>query len=590
MENIISNNQAAQVSNNTDDFKSIEPDRYFDHDQSVLAEKKVTVKARQAIVEEIVITHTDDGFIETRNIARTGDYIVSDLDHHEYVVRKKDFHNNYSKTGKTGTYKPIDRALEVMLLSEDVKFLAPWGEEMRIKSGGALINKGPNDIYGIQPDDFKDLYRVTDTVKTKKTIIPYTDNTKALPYNVAESAKATSYNAYEESAYLAFDRAIRKKIVTKDINLPNKPATPDAPNDSTIVPKSAKGHYVNASASAAGLALGIMGLRHSIQQEDTRGIIISSADIAVSSLELAIDTAPILGKVLSPSLRGFATKANILVAVADGAYQISREEGLDNKFARAGAVTATTGTAIAIGSTAATIAGGGAVAAGATVAAPIIAAISVGMVTDSAVEAYKITEHLDDMFKKHESAIKRSNETEISGAPKLSSYLNLRVFATNESTIYSENGEEVTNIQEKSKFVSSHSYSKDPDALNELSDKLDQKIADYNQLIDSNDSWVHDSIRFFWDSEEIDTKRQAQMDRIHYIAARNELNLYQTELDEHANINKSSHTDVTLGKSYLKDQHWDPLHKETQSQNIQDPQQSTETTSPVKQLAPSMNS
>ncbi len=52
--------------------------------------------------------------------------------------------------------------MKVVELQENVRFQAPWGEEMRIRAGGVLVIKDSGDIYGIQREEFQDTYEYID--------------------------------------------------------------------------------------------------------------------------------------------------------------------------------------------------------------------------------------------------------------------------------------------------------------------------------------------------------------------------------------------------------------------------------------------
>lgn len=65
-------------------------------------------------------------------------------------------------------------------LKEDVKFKALWGEEMKIKKGGYLLQdpRNKSDIYGISKEDFRGTYKfnnkpsILDKLKEKGRIKP----------------------------------------------------------------------------------------------------------------------------------------------------------------------------------------------------------------------------------------------------------------------------------------------------------------------------------------------------------------------------------------------------------------------------------
>lgn len=304
------------------------------------------------------------------------------------------------------------------------------------------------------------------------------------------------------------DVTLTKPVVDGGIKPPSAPDVPHA--------------RASAGVGAAGVALGVVGLKNSIEAGDNTGIAVSGLNVGTGALDVGIDAATALGKNAPTVLRGLATKANIAATVVDGVYQISQEEGVNNKVARGAAVGVTTSAALG------TIAFVG-TATAAAVAAPVVVAVGVGVVADKAVEAYKVTNELDESIKRQERPIKVRNDVEPSGAPKLSNYTHLNLFAVQEGAAVP--GTEGKNLsqQDKNSAVRNYEFSKDPAALKDLETRLQAKIDHYNKIIDKNDSWVHDSMRIFG-QDEVDAKRMAQIERTQYMAAMNELKDYKKEL------------------------------------------------------------
>ncbi len=379
----------------------------------------------------------------------------------------------------------------------------------------------------------------------------------------SESIKFSNY-LYEQShdAIAAGDAPVVKSMVKQDpVELVQKETAPelkpesgDAPppevekavkTDTPEVHTKAPGSKLTAGMSSAGVVMGVIGYTHAKEAGDKTGMAISGTDVAVSTADLVMDGAAAFGKVIAPAMQTFAQRANIVVMVADGAWQVSREEGLDNKIARGAAVTATTGTALGIGAAATTIAATGMAATVATIAAPLAAAVTVGIATDSAVEAYKITEELEDMFDRNEQAVKSRNDVEESGAPKLTNFKNLNVYAIKEGAMPDGSNPDDLSFREKAQIVREHEYSNDPEALDDLETRLQNKVDHYDKIYEENDSWVHDSVRHFWpgSDEEIDAQRDARIEGAHYKAALKEIKLYRQELTEHGAEQKATADD-----------------------------------------------
>lgn len=121
-------------------------------------EKIAVVKAEEAKEQELVITlvHSKNGMLEeTRKSAKKGDFIVTNPSGERYVVSREKFFTLYEMLPggmfkSTGTVKAIR-------INKNVEFIAPWGEKMRILSGGYLVdNKG--ERYGIEEKVFTSTY------------------------------------------------------------------------------------------------------------------------------------------------------------------------------------------------------------------------------------------------------------------------------------------------------------------------------------------------------------------------------------------------------------------------------------------------
>jgi hypothetical protein len=316
---------------------------------------------------------------------------------------------------------------------------------------------------------------------------------------------------------------------------PDSPASPTAQRTIDLpdvdIANTRMNSFTQLGGSSAGLAMGIVGLDNAIERGDTTGIMVAGADVLISSADLALDGSMALGNTVSPALQGMAMKANILITVADGVYQISQEEGLENKVARGTAVTATTATAFAVGGAATTIVTGGVAATVGVAAAPVVAAIAVGMTTDAAVDAFKAEQSFDDLIAENEQGVKVGEATELSGAPALQNYEHLNAFAILEGTSPFE--DEGLNRQAVAQNILKHEYSNDPEALDKLEEEIQAKVDEHDKIIEENDSWVPDYTRVFG-QDEVQTKMQAQIDRTHYVAALNELKDYREEVGEYS--------------------------------------------------------
>ncbi len=147
---------AEETAPNPDDYTLIDTAK-FDFAGATYFRKCATVTARVAEAGEEVITVVDD-VRETHNVANTGDYVVRNPGGEEYIVEKAKFEARYALiAGSDDTYLPTGAPVRAVALPENVRFVAPWGEEQFINAGGFLLNNA-GDIYGIQKQEFFDTY------------------------------------------------------------------------------------------------------------------------------------------------------------------------------------------------------------------------------------------------------------------------------------------------------------------------------------------------------------------------------------------------------------------------------------------------
>lgn len=136
--------------------------------------KFARIKARQGFVGEEVVTIMKDGLVETKNVVtadETGEagWIVTNPSGEEYIVPNKTFMKKYELDEKNPElYKPKGEPILAVQINEDVSFVAHWGEEMNIKSGGFLVCSNENDIYGIQKEEFFETYKLCPKIKNEE--------------------------------------------------------------------------------------------------------------------------------------------------------------------------------------------------------------------------------------------------------------------------------------------------------------------------------------------------------------------------------------------------------------------------------------
>lgn len=141
--------------------------------QIMEAVKGASITAKRGVPGQIVRTYTrsEDGsdFYETKNIVKVDKngqpgWIVTNPDGERYIVKDEDFKAKYIQDADgSNVYRPKGKPVLVAGITEDISFIAPWGEEMNIQAGGFLVLAGKDDIYGIQGPAFAKTYVITET-------------------------------------------------------------------------------------------------------------------------------------------------------------------------------------------------------------------------------------------------------------------------------------------------------------------------------------------------------------------------------------------------------------------------------------------
>ncbi len=137
----------------------------------VKARKVGYVAARQADHEEEVTTLLDG--TETRNVAGGGDWIVTNMDAKQnvlrdgdgqvnsYVIRRDRFGELYEPTGARNEFGGVCRAkgvVEAVAFAGGFDIVAPWGERQRAEAGYIVRTGG--DVYGVHWRAFEATYEV----------------------------------------------------------------------------------------------------------------------------------------------------------------------------------------------------------------------------------------------------------------------------------------------------------------------------------------------------------------------------------------------------------------------------------------------
>ncbi len=134
--------------------------------------KVAKIKARQGTIGEEVVTVMANGLEETRNVVtadeKTGEpgWIVTNPNGEEYIVPDSTFKDKYRLNPENPEeYISKGKPTLAAKINEDIEFMAPWGEAMKIEAGGSLVLGGKDDIYGIQEREFNNTYAPTSKSK-----------------------------------------------------------------------------------------------------------------------------------------------------------------------------------------------------------------------------------------------------------------------------------------------------------------------------------------------------------------------------------------------------------------------------------------
>ncbi len=135
--------------------------------------KFLSIKAKQAIPGETVITKTSDG-VETSNVAKTGDWLVENQTEakERYLVSDKAFEEKYEFVEAEGEWKifrPKGKILGIQFekevfhrksIPEELEFQAPWGEKMKLRKGDYLVcPPDKSEVYRIAKKEFEETYK-----------------------------------------------------------------------------------------------------------------------------------------------------------------------------------------------------------------------------------------------------------------------------------------------------------------------------------------------------------------------------------------------------------------------------------------------
>lgn len=133
--------------------------------QSNTYQKSGEITARVGKVGEEIVTIMANGLEETKNVVAADDngnpgWVVTNSTGEQYIVFDSVFKKKYERiAGTDDRFKPIWNPITAAQIDENICFNAPWGETQNLIAGGYLVfDKGFDDVYGIQEDEFNKTY------------------------------------------------------------------------------------------------------------------------------------------------------------------------------------------------------------------------------------------------------------------------------------------------------------------------------------------------------------------------------------------------------------------------------------------------
>lgn len=123
--------------------------------------KSARIQARPAQEGEKIVTVLKDGTQETENIAKDGDWIVTNPGGEQDIVPGEKFVQKYEPAEELGEgwYKPTGLPQTFIQIHRELRIKASWGEQY-LGPGSFLNITKPEDVYGVAEEEFKETYEL----------------------------------------------------------------------------------------------------------------------------------------------------------------------------------------------------------------------------------------------------------------------------------------------------------------------------------------------------------------------------------------------------------------------------------------------
>lgn len=112
---------------------------------------------RVADKEEEIVTVINKK-VETKNIAKPGDYILTGSLGEQYVISPNKFESKYSIVENKAKTKPVEIKAKIYK-GPPISFQASWGEEMILEGEDSLIDSS-GEYYRIDANAFSNTYEL----------------------------------------------------------------------------------------------------------------------------------------------------------------------------------------------------------------------------------------------------------------------------------------------------------------------------------------------------------------------------------------------------------------------------------------------
>jgi len=128
--------------------------------------KSARIHAEPGVPGERIVTILSNGLKETENTVGTDpetgvpDWIVTAPDGERYIVKDAVFREKYlPDPDEPKAFLPAGKQIKAVQIHENIRFTAPWGEEMFLSAGGFLV-LDPSGIYGVAETEFGNIYQM----------------------------------------------------------------------------------------------------------------------------------------------------------------------------------------------------------------------------------------------------------------------------------------------------------------------------------------------------------------------------------------------------------------------------------------------